>query len=150
MFNQHIEIRQSFKAPVEKIFSTLSDHESLGKILGTKIYRVKDSPDENKNGMGSVRRIHPFPLPAFEETIVAFEPNTLIEYVISKGSPVKNHKGRMEFSQKDGKTQLCYYIDFHPRLPFIFLGFLLKNAIEIPMRKGLEKLSQDVQSKILN
>lgn len=145
MRKQHIEIRQSFNAPVETIFNILSDHESFGNVLETKILRVVDSPDKNKNGVGSVRRICSFPLPAFEETIVAFEPNSLVEYVVSKGSPIKNHKGRMEFSQEDGKTKLCYYIVFQPRLPFMFLGPILKRAIENPIRKSLEKLSQAVQ-----
>ncbi len=139
--NHHIEIRQSFKAPVETVFNLLSDHESFGKVLATNIKRVKDSPDENKNGVGSVRRIRSFPLPPFEETIVTFEPNALIEYVISKGSPIKDHKGRMQFSQKNGKTRLYYSIDFKPRLPFIFMGIFLKSAIEKPIRKSLKALS---------
>ena len=141
MRKQHIQIHQSFNAPVETIFAILSDHESFGKVLATHIRRVVDSPDENKNGVGSVRRIRSFFLPAFEETIVTFEPNTLIEYVVSKGSPIKNHKGRMQFSQRNGKTILCYHIDFKPRLAFCFLGPLLKSAIETPIRKRLQALA---------
>ena len=148
MSRQHIEIRQSFNAPVETIFNTLSDHESFGKVLATKIQRVVDSQDENKNGVGSVRRISSFPVPAFEETVVTFEPNSLIEYVVSKGSPIKNHKGRMEFSEEDGKTKLCYYIDFEPKLLFMFFGSLLKSAIEKPMRQSLEKLSKTMLPEI--
>ena len=101
-----------------------------------------DSKDENKNGVGSVRRISSFPVPAFEETVVTFEPNSLMEYVVSKGSPIKNHNGRMEFSEENGKTKLCYFIDFDPRLPFALLGSLLKSAIEKPIRQSLKKLSK--------
>ncbi len=141
MGRQHIEIRQSFNAPVETIFSLLTDPESFGNIIETKFKRVVDSQGENKNGVGSVRRISAFPVPAFEETVVRFEPNQLMEYVVSKGSPVKNHKGRMEFSQEQDKTMLYYTIDFEPKLPFILLGFVLKRAIEKPIRKGLERLA---------
>ena len=147
MRKQHIEIRQSFNAPIETIFNILSDHESFGNVLATKIRRVKDSPDENNNGVGSVRRICSFPLPAFEETVVDFVPNSLVEYVVSKGSPIKNHKGRMEFSQEDDQTKLFYYIEFQPRLPLIFLGSILKAAIETPIRKSLKKLSHKIQSE---
>jgi hypothetical protein len=67
-----------------------------------------------------------------------------MEYVVSKGSPIKNHKGRMEFSEEQGKTKLCYTIDFEPKLPFILLGSVLKRAIEKPIRKSLERLAGDV------
>lgn len=142
MSRQHIEIRQSFNAPVETIFNILTDHESFGKVIATKVQRVVDSQDENKNGVGSVRRIYSSPFPAFEETVITFEPNSLMEYAVSKGSPIKNHNGRMEFSEEGGKTKLCYFIDFDPRLPFILLGSVLKLAIEKPIRQSLEKLSK--------
>jgi uncharacterized protein YndB with AHSA1/START domain len=142
MSRQHIEIRQSFNAPVETIFNILTDHESFGKVIATKIQRVVDSQEENKNGVGSVRRISSFPVPAFEETVITFEPNQLMEYVVSKGSPIKNHKGRMEFSEEEGKTKLCYSIDFDPKLLLTLLGSVLKTAIEKPIRQSLEKLSR--------
>ncbi len=142
MSRQHIEIRQTFNAPVEEIFEALTDHESFGKVLQTNIKRVVDSPGENRNGVGSVRRISSFPVPAFEETVVTFESNRLMEYVVSKGSPIKNHKGRMEFSEKEGKTEFFYTIDFEPRLLFTFLGTVLNRAIDKPIRKGIERLAE--------
>lgn len=141
MGRQHIEIRQLFNAPVETISNLLTDHESFGEVIETNVKRVVDSQDKNKNGVGSIRRISSFPVPAFEETVVGFEPNQLMEYVVTKGSPIKNHKGRMEFSEEQGKTRLCYTIDFDPKLPFILFGSVLKRAIEKPMRKSLERLA---------
>ena len=74
--------------------------------------------------------------------MVAFEPNQLMEYVVSKGSPIKNHKGRMEFFDEQGKTRLNYTIDFEPKLPFVFFGSIIKNAIESPIRDGLKRLAE--------
>ncbi len=147
MGEQHIKIKQLFNAPVDTIFSLLTDHEAFGQVINAKIKRVLDSPDENKNGLGSVRRINAFPAPAFEETVITFEPNQLMEYVVSKGSPIKNHKGRMEFSDEQGKTRLNYTIDFKPKLPFIFFGSILKKAIEKPISAGLKRLADrdDIQ-----
>ena len=142
MGKQHISITQSFNAPVETIFNIITDHEAFGHVINTKTKRVVDSQDENKNGLGSIRRVSVFPAPAFEETVVAFEPNKLMEYVVSKGSPVKNHKGRMEFFDEQGKTSLTYTIDFEPKLPFLFFGSILKNAIEKPTRDGLKRLAE--------
>jgi hypothetical protein len=141
MSKQLIRITQLFNSPVDTIFSLLTGHESFGQVINTKIKRVVDSHDENKNGLGSVRRINSFPVPAFEETVITFEPNQLMEYVISKGSPIKNHKGRMEFSDEQGKTRLNYTIVFEPKLPFLFFGSFLKKVIEKPIRDGLKRLA---------
>jgi hypothetical protein len=141
MGRQRIIISQSFNAAVETIFNILTDHSSFGEVINTKIRRVVDSQEDNKNGVGSVRRISSFPVPAFEETVIIFEPNRLMEYEISKGSPIKNHRGRMEFADEQGRTQLMYTIEFEPRLPFVFCGSLLKNAIEKPISAGLKRLA---------
>ena len=147
MGGQLIKITQLFNAPVDTIFSLLTGHDSFGQVINTKIKRVVDSHDENKNWLGSVRRINAFPAPAFEETVITFEPNQLMEYVVSKGSPIKNHKGRMEFSDEQGKTRLNYTIAFEPKLPFLFFGSFLKKAIEKPIRDGLKRLADqyDIQ-----
>ncbi len=141
MGEQQIKITQLFAAPLETVFRSLTDHETFGKVVNANIRRVVDSPGENKNGVGSVRRISAFPGIVFEETVVAFEPNRLMEYVVSKGSPIKNHQGRMEFSEEQGKTRLDYTIDFEPKWPFPFLGAILKKAIEKPIRSGIERFA---------
>ncbi len=141
MGKHQIIIMQLFNAPVETIFGILTDHEKFGRVINAKIKRVIDSRDENKNGMGSVRRIHIFPGISFEESVVVFKPNQLMEYKVSKGSPIKNHRGRMEFTRDKGKTRLNYSIDFEPKLPFFLLGSGIKKAIENPMRKGFKRLA---------
>lgn len=143
---QTIKITREFNAPVETIFSLLTDHEAFGRILNTKIKRITDSRGENKNGLGSVRRIHAFPAPAFEESVITFEANQLMEYMVTKGSPIKNHKGRMEFTDEQGKTRLTYRVEFEPKLPFFFLGFIIKKAIEKPIQVGLKRLSARYES----
>jgi polyketide cyclase/dehydrase/lipid transport protein len=146
MDKERIEIEQSFNAPVETIFNILTDHESFGNVISTVIKRVVDSSEANKNGVGSVRRISAFPFPSFEETVVTFIPNQLMEYKVSKGSPIKNHKGRMEFSDESGKTRLFYTIDFDPKLFFVFFCTFLKGAIDKPIRKGIKRLAEDYDS----
>ncbi len=140
MGEQHIKITQLFNAPVDTIFGLLSDHEAFGKIIKTKIKRVVDSQGGNKNGLGSVRRINVFPVLSFEETVIAFEPNQLIAYTVSKGSPIKNHRGQMAFSHEQGKTRLIYTIDFEPKPPFLFFGSVIKKTIEKSMRDSLKRL----------
>ncbi|MCP5161057.1 MAG: SRPBCC family protein [Hahellaceae bacterium] len=142
MSKQKIFITQTFNAPVSKVFAQLTDHESFGRLLKANIKRVTDSRGENKNGVGSVRRISAFPAPAFEETVTAFDPDRFMEYKISKGSPLKNHLGQMRFSDAGGRTTLDYSIEFEPRLPIPLLGALLKFAVEKPISAGLKRLAK--------
>ncbi len=139
MAKQQITITQYFNVPIETVFTALTDHNNFGKVINTKICRIEDSEQANLNGLGSIRRISPLPFSHFEETVVTFEANKLMEYVVSKGSPIKNHKGRMEFSEANGKTQLNYTIDFEAKIPF--LGAVLKGLIERPLVKGLKNLA---------
>ena len=140
MAKQYIDIMQTFNAPVETVFAELTDHEKFGKLLKADIKRIVDGEGGYVNGLGSVRKITPLPLADFEETVVTFEPNQVMEYEITKGSPLKNHKGRMEFSRVDGNTRLRYTIEFESKIPL--MGGLLKSAIEMPIKKGLSLLAK--------
>ncbi len=140
MAKQKIIIEQNFRAPVNTVFNALTDHNNFGRILGAKITRIKKGSLGNINGVGSVRRITPMPFSHFEETVITYVPNTLMEYKVIKGSPIKNHKGSMEFTEKDGVTHLKYVIDFEPKIPFI--GRLLKTVIEGPLVKSLKEFAE--------
>ena len=141
MASQYIQMDVDFDAPLEQVFNELSDHEKMGKILSAKVKRVKDGTG-NVNGVGSVRRITPAPLADFEETVTAFEPNQLIEYTVTKGSPIKNHLGRMVFSEHNGKTHLHYTIQFDMKLGIPLAGLLLKTILEKVILGGLHKLAK--------
>ena len=139
---QQIEIIQTFSKPVEKVFTDLSCHATFGRIIGANIQRIKDSIDTDKNGLGSVRLIKSFPAPPFEETIVAFEPNKFIAYEISKGSPLRNHRGELHFCDEGENSKLVYTISFETKLNFPMWGKLLSSLIESPIRKGLKKYAE--------
>ena len=132
-----IFIKQSFETGVEQVFEKLSDHETFGQIIGQRIKRTRCSDSPFQNGVGSVRRITPFPGGAFEETVTGYEPNALIEYKVTMGSPIKNHQGRLVFEQENGITHLEYSIEFEPKLPLPGWGRLLSWIIRTPIEKGL-------------
>ena len=139
-----IHMQQTFNAPVATVFDILSDHVQFGDIISANIKRVADSNSGNVNGLGSVRRITLVPTQSFEETITEFKPNELIEYRITKGSPLKNHIGTMRFSEHNGKTHLDYQIQFEPKLPIPLLAKGLKLALEKTITGGLGKLANSL------
>jgi uncharacterized protein YndB with AHSA1/START domain len=118
MQQQKVEIHQDFPKPVAKVFADLSDHENLGRIMGAPMTRLVDGQgDGGKNGVGSVRRVGP-PVVGFEETVISCETDRLIEYRVTKGGPIKNHLGRMVFTETPTGSHLHYVITFDSKIPF--------------------------------
>ncbi|MCD9197168.1 SRPBCC family protein [Aeromicrobium wangtongii] len=136
---QRVHVTHTFTSDPATVFEKLSEHENLGPVFGAKITRVKDG-DTSRNGVGSTRSLKIGPLPAFHETTTVWEPHTLIEYTISKGSPLKGHWGRQILTPTtDGGTQLDYTIGFDMAVPgaAVAVGKVLQAAIS----KGLPKLT---------
>lgn len=136
MSTRPISMKFEFSKPIDTVFSELSDHEFFGKTCGISMKRVKDG-DDSPNGLGSIREISIGILPTFDETITAYEVNKLIEYKITRGSPIKNHKGTMVFSETQGGCVLDYEITLESKIPFT--TGLIKKGLEQGISKGLNR-----------
>ncbi len=141
---QHITINQTFNAPVSKVFQTLSDHEQFGRICGISMKRIVDGRG-SLNGLGSVREIKIGVLPAFEETITKFIENTKLEYRITKGSPIKNHLGKMVFMDKGEKCSLHYTIALESKIPLT--TFAIKSILGLSIKRGLQRYARSLDKK---
>lgn len=117
MVVQRVDITQDVPAPVEAVFARLTEHEDLGPLFGAKITRVRDG-DTDRNGVGSVRRLRVAVLPPFEETVTEFVPGQLVGYRITQGSPLRDHRGEMQFiSTGPELTRVRYVIEFGAVVP---------------------------------
>lgn len=140
MTRHTIEIEETFDLPRSRVFALFADHRSFGRLLGARARRIRDSVQADPNGIGSVRRIGIGPV-SLEETILNFEPDTLIEYRLSSLAPTRNHHGRIRFNTTaDGQTHLLYTITFEERIPFT--GNLLARALEQRIRRGVRKVAE--------
>ena len=128
---QTIEIRETVAAPIDRVFELFADHQRFSGLFGGRCERVVEGTPE-PNGLGSVRRIGPGAL-AFDETIVAFEPNARIDYQITRGSPLKNHLGQITFREVDGATEVDYRIRFEGKVPLV--AWVIKKALEWAWRR---------------
>ncbi|AWB91612.1 SRPBCC family protein [Aeromicrobium chenweiae] len=136
---QRVHVTHTYRSDPATVFAKLSEHENLGPVLGAKIDRVKDG-DTSRNGVGSTRSLKIGPLPAFHETTTVSEPNTLIEYAISQGSPLKGHWGRQVLTQTtDGGTLLDYTIGFDAPVPG--LAALVGKILQKNIAKGIGRLA---------
>jgi uncharacterized protein YndB with AHSA1/START domain len=135
---QRVHVTHTYRSDPATVFEALSEHENLGRVMGAKVTRVRDG-DASRNGVGSTRRLKIGLLPAFEETVTAAEPNSLIEYAISKGSPMKGHWGVQRLTATpDGGTELDYRIGFDGPAPG--LSGVIGKVISAALTRGLPKL----------
>lgn len=133
-----IEIDETFDVPRRKVFALFADHQRFGKLLGAPVKRIKDSDQADPNGIGSIRRIGIGPI-GLEETVLSFEPDSLIEYAITSLSPIRNHRGRIRFEETtDGGTRLNYTITFEDIVPFT--GRVVSTALEQGLRRGIKRV----------
>ncbi len=131
-----MHVERDLSAPVERVFSYLAEHENLGDLFGAKVRRLNDGETE-RNGVGSRRELKVGPLPAFEETVTEVVANELIEYKITKGSPLRDHVGVMRFSPTAaGGTHLDYRIRVAMGVPGA--AALVKAILTRNIERGLD------------
>ncbi len=140
MASYSIEINETFDVPRSRVFALFADHKRFGQLLGAPVKRIKDSDQADPNGIGSVRKIGIGPI-GLEETILSFEPDSLIEYTISSLSPIKNHFGRIRFDDTpEGLTLVNYTIRFDDIVPFT--GKIVSNTLEQGIRRGIKRVPE--------
>ena len=134
-----VHVTHRFVSPPEVVFAALSEHENLAPLFSAEVTRLRDG-DTSRNGVGSMRSIKLGPLPAFEETTVVSEPNSLIEYRITKGSPLRGHWGVQRLTPTtDGGTELVYTIGFDSPVPG--LAPIVGKALASRISKNLSTLA---------
>jgi uncharacterized protein YndB with AHSA1/START domain len=128
---QRLTFERDFDLPADQVFEFFAEHENLDPMFGAKVTRLSDGDDGSRNGVGSCRRLQIGPSPAFEETVTAIETNRLIDYRVTKGSPLKNHLGELRFTEIPGGTHLQWRISFDTTLPGLdrLLAAVLRRRI---------------------
>ncbi|HUQ00352.1 MAG TPA: SRPBCC family protein [Aeromicrobium sp.] len=134
-----VHVKHTYTSDPKTVFDALSEHENLGPVFGAKITRKTDG-DANRNGVGSSRQLNIGPLPPITETVVVWEPNTHIEYEITKGGfPLKNHYGVQRLTPTaDGGTELDYTIAFDSVIPG--MAPVVAKQLTAALSKGLPRL----------
>jgi uncharacterized protein YndB with AHSA1/START domain len=136
---QRVHVTHTYSSDPATVFEKLSDHDNLGPVFGTKVTRIKDG-DTSRNGVGSARRLKIGPLSSFVETTTKAEPNSLIEYRITKGGPMRGHWAVQRLTPTaDGGTTLDYTIGYDMAVPGV--AGLVAKVITASLKRGLPKLT---------
>jgi carbon monoxide dehydrogenase subunit G len=143
-----IHLTATVAAPIADVFDCLNDHQQFGEIWPGTARRVKDSTDSgNANGVGSEREIKFGPIPGlmiFREQIITCDKPTLLEYTAVGFAPIKNHLGRIEFTEEGGQTLINYSIELDSVIPCM-TGKILKD-LEKQWASGFGVLKDRLES----
>lgn len=142
MPQQHLRFEPFFAAPRPQVFAYFADHARFGRLWPGRTRRVRAGDDPAQpDGLGSVREIRMWPA-RFEETVTAFVPDELIEYRLTRGGALRNHRGRLQFESVPGGTKLVYDIEFDSRLPLI--GGLVARFLYTSFRRGIYRVIEEI------
>lgn len=141
-----IRIEQSFEVPCDVLFDRISEPERMsGWTTGMTLRRCQDSIEPgNPNGVGSRRLVTMLGVVRFEETILAYERPRVFEYSITRGSPVKNQRGRQRITPTSEGCNLSWHITFEPRIPYTgpLVGLIVKSHFVFALRGLARQLRQ--------
>ena len=89
---REIHVTHTIKAPIEKVFAMLADHEGYKSFPGVTGARLLKEGRGERNGLGAVRRIEAG-FNWFEEEVTRFEPPQRFDYLILRSRPPLRHQG---------------------------------------------------------
>ena len=141
-----IKIEHQYDAPISTVFKKLEDHVEFGRMLNLDVKRIKDG-DQVINGVGSVRRVPSIFNTYYDETILFHKPNEKLIYSVTNGSPVKNHRGIINFKEIDNYTLVTWNIEFESKYPIPYSGSFIKAKIEEGLTWGLGNLETIIKEE---
>lgn len=135
LLRSSLEFRRSFRAPIDRVFAVLADHEGMSRWPGIdRVTLFREGVD--RNGLGAIRRVHVLGL-TLDEEIVRWEPPNGFDYKITKGLPVE-HLGSVQLSERDGETHLLWKIRLESWVP------MLATLVLARLRSGLPAAMEHV------
>lgn len=141
---KYIEMKQQIDAPLDLVFPIFCRHRIFNTILwplnSVVVKTAEDS--ENKDGVGSIRRMGLGPVRFIQEEITKIIPNQLIEYQMLKNPMFCFHLGRLEFEEKEGVTYLNYSIWLQSKIPL--MATLVLAQLKWSATRGLKQIATKI------
>ena len=132
--------------PPHTVFAELADPSYIERIAPFKVTvtHVRDGLG-HRYGVGSVRRIQPWFGTAYEEEILVFEPDRLMEYTTVKGTPFDHHHGIYRTEPDGAGTRFTFHLEFSSRIPG--LARLIKWPLAPINRRGFDNLARQLEER---
>jgi uncharacterized protein YndB with AHSA1/START domain len=120
-----IEARETIRAPRERVFDALSDHERFFRNCGVRRCAVIRPGTSERNGLGAVREIDAAPAFRFREEVVRFERPARLDYqirsvmLLGRRLPMRHELGWLELTERDGVTDVRWRSRYTFAVPIV-------------------------------
>jgi uncharacterized protein YndB with AHSA1/START domain len=127
------------RAPIEKVWAWLSNHEGYARIPGVERARLLVEGKPERNGLGAVREIKVMGS-VFEEEITRFEPPNRMGYRILRSRPlhIDHEGGDMRLVARDGGTELDWTTTMAVRMPVV--GWIMTKILGMVVQRKFDQL----------
>ena len=139
-----IRVEKTLAAPIDRVFEVISDHAGYSRFPGIKASELISEGEEERNGVGALRRIHGGPL-RFVEEVTRFERPTRMDYLIREvNAPMKHQGGSMVLAEQGANTQIVWTSTFDFTVPVIGhpMGALAAAFTSRGFRKVLDEVEK--------
>jgi uncharacterized protein YndB with AHSA1/START domain len=141
-----ITVQRSIKAPIEKVFDIIADHENYKSFPGIKASKLVREGRTEKNGLGAIREIDAGKA-WFQEEITHFERPRRLDYQIVKSRPPLEHKGgsvRLEPTSEG--CAVTWTTTVGVKIPLI--GALLDRLMVPQLERGLAGTLKSIERRL--
>jgi uncharacterized protein YndB with AHSA1/START domain len=129
-----ISVKRLIKAPIDRVFDLLSNHEAYASFPGIDVARLERPGSSEKNGLGALRYVKAGPA-WFREEITTFERPTRMDYLIVESLvPMRHEGGILIFREAEGGTEVTWTSRFSVPVPLV--GFLLERVLAGKLEQG--------------
>ena len=143
---QTIVVKRTIKAPIEKVFDLISDHEGYRNFPGVRdaVLVKKGRPD--KNGVGAIREIDAGTA-WFREEITAYQRPSRMDYKIIKSRPPIEHQGAsVQLEKTTEGTTVTWSSTLRIRIPLI--GGLITRLMAPQLSKAFAGTLKNIDRRL--
>lgn len=141
-----ITVKRIIKAPAERIFEVIGNHEGYTDLPGMNIAMLEREGRTERNGEGAVRYLKSGPA-WFREEITIFERPLRMDYLIIDSLLPLEHKGASIRLQETGAgTEVTWTSTFRIKLPVV--GGVLTRLLAKEMSKGFGGALKHIERRV--
>ena len=135
---RRIEHRININAPVDKVWDTISDQDTMDRWIGFDPVTVRKEGWTQRHGVGCERVMQgPRGVGKVVEQVIGTSPLQRLRYRVIEGSPLTCHQGEITLKQTGDHTELVWSIRFRPKVAGT--GAVLQKVLQAKLRTMLDE-----------
>lgn len=145
---QTITVKRLIKAPIARVFDTLSHHEGYSELPGMQVARLERPGRLERNGEGAVRYLKSGPA-WFREEITIFERPRRMDYVILDSLlPLAHKSASLRLTETAEGTEVTWTSTFRVKVPILggTLSRLLAKKMSLGFGGALKQMDRRLTS----